>query len=800
MRTTTSSEVAGRGVRRTLLRLAPATLVAFGALACAHHLATRHGDVETGATAPHTAAVPSVTRVAVAPHVTVRKALGYDPRVTATDSMQALSAALPQVPAGNAAFDPKDPAAGGDLKRNAVTAVKNRHLSGLHVDPMPTGVTLAAPTDTASLYARSGAVPQTAAELRAAATASDVPTGTPNTVGLTQHVAPSCSGTGTDGMRVQAMYVHEAGKTDRFRSVLSVLRNEVANVDDVFAVSARKTGGDLRVRWVHDASCVPTILDVAVPAGSTSDFNSQMAAISALGYNDTHRKYLMFTDANDLCGIGLLYSSTTANGASNWNNGLAVSYSRVDVNCWSTGSSVAAHELTHNLGGVQQGAPHATANSHCYDESDLMCYADGSGVAMRQICSTSQEDLLDCNNDDYFNTHPAAGSYLAMHWNVARSSFLEAPTGAAPVVPVVTVTASTSTPQSGEGAQLTGTSTVRGPTWAWTSSAPACTLVGPATATPTLTCPVTVSGPVTVTANATASGLTGTGSTALMVTAAPAPTATLAAPAQGYATRAFTVSASPTGKAPYTYAWSVGGGCTLSSATAATPSVTCTTPGDVTVSVVVGQNDGQTVSAAPATVHVLDASLAPAQASAWGRVSASGGSASALGAVLRDVVAGSPLAGTPVRLQVLPRGGSAWSTAATVLTTDTAGRVSVTPTVRTAGYYRFVFAGDAQHTGSVSGATYLKPPTRLRLSRAGRHQVVGQLTTASGAPVLAARLRLERRVAGSPTWQLVTTRVTGADGYVHVRVTPRRATFYRWIFRDEVLHRNALSSRVLLRG
>jgi hypothetical protein len=39
-------------------------------------------------------------------------------------------------------------------------------------------------------------------------------------------------------------------------------------------------------------------------------------------------------------------------------------------------------------------------------------------------CPEAGELLLDCNDDDYFNPSPAPGSYLAEHWNVARSSFL----------------------------------------------------------------------------------------------------------------------------------------------------------------------------------------------------------------------------------------------------------------------------------------------------------------------------------------------------------------------------------------
>ena len=53
-----------------------------------------------------------------------------------------------------------------------------------------------------------------------------------------------------------------------------------------------------------------------------------------------------------------------------------------------------------------------------------MCYADGGGKAMQQICPNDQESLFDCNNDDYYSTFPPAGSYLATHWNTADSRFL----------------------------------------------------------------------------------------------------------------------------------------------------------------------------------------------------------------------------------------------------------------------------------------------------------------------------------------------------------------------------------------
>ncbi len=90
----------------------------------------------------------------------------------------------------------------------------------------------------------------------------------------------------------------------------------------------------------------------------------------------------------------------------------------------SRGESVEAHELMHSLGSVLPSAPNSTAAGHCEDESDRMCYSDGSALFLQDICDPDLEALFDCEGDDYFHPSPPAGSCLTSHWNTARSAFL----------------------------------------------------------------------------------------------------------------------------------------------------------------------------------------------------------------------------------------------------------------------------------------------------------------------------------------------------------------------------------------
>jgi PKD domain len=86
------------------------------------------------------------------------------------------------------------------------------------------------------------------------------------------------------------------------------------------------------------------------------------------------------------------------------------------------------HEVAHTLGAVQDSAPHSTKAGHCIDEHDVLCYADGGpNNALATLCGSPfspANEAFDCGLDDYLNPAPAAGSYLATHWNLQSSQFM----------------------------------------------------------------------------------------------------------------------------------------------------------------------------------------------------------------------------------------------------------------------------------------------------------------------------------------------------------------------------------------
>lgn len=233
-----------------------------------------------------------------------------------------------------------------------------------------------------------------------------------------------CEGDGTSGRRVEVLYIH--GSTSRYQQYLETFRSLAEGVDVIFNESARETGGERHVRYVTETvngACRPVVRDVQIAdsALNANDWAPLLNAVKAAGYTRTDRKYLQFVDANVYCGIGGFAGDTRKSDANRSNSG--PEYARADNGCWSAG--VAAHELGHTLGAVNNNAPNASGAAHCVDEWDVMCYKDGPNVVIQTKCADRAHDnRLDCNHDDYYHTNPAAGSYLANNFNVADNLFL----------------------------------------------------------------------------------------------------------------------------------------------------------------------------------------------------------------------------------------------------------------------------------------------------------------------------------------------------------------------------------------
>jgi hypothetical protein len=237
-----------------------------------------------------------------------------------------------------------------------------------------------------------------------------------------------CITDGLSGARVQAIYAVAADRADRSATVVPTIRSTYApRVDRQLNQSAAETGGEAHVRFLTEpggtGGCELSVSVAHLTAGGDDSFSNTVSELKAMGYNRPDRKYLVWADANVLCGVGSVYSDSRP-GLNNVNNGYAPMFARVDAACWNYAEG---HELMHTLGSVQRGAPHATANGHCWDESDDMCYDDdGNGPAtMQTLCPGRDGSLFDCNHDDYFFAGvPPVSNWLATHWNTFNSSWI----------------------------------------------------------------------------------------------------------------------------------------------------------------------------------------------------------------------------------------------------------------------------------------------------------------------------------------------------------------------------------------
>ena len=247
-------------------------------------------------------------------------------------------------------------------------------------------------------------------------------------------------GTGVEGRRVQILDVH--GGRSQLPSLRSTIETWTRQIEGMFLLSGRESGGERLLRVVTDAECNLSIPDVTVSSAALGSFDQMILELRQQGFTDANRAYHAWVEASAYCGIGTIYSDDRpANNA----NELYAQYARSDRPCWN--ANTAAHEIIHNLGGVQNSAPNSTLGLHSRDEADVMSYPDGAPRGqMIQVCPAPGEDRFDCGKDDYFSAAPPAGSYLATHWNVADSAALTRPVVTPTTLPPPPPTTSTTLP------------------------------------------------------------------------------------------------------------------------------------------------------------------------------------------------------------------------------------------------------------------------------------------------------------------------------------------------------------------
>lgn len=251
------------------------------------------------------------------------------------------------------------------------------------------------------------------------------------------------------GAAYKVVYAYPADQSSRLEApgyrYGSLIQGDVRAIADVLATAAR---GTRTLRLDVGTSCGTQYVDIATvrlphprahytALGGTERMRAVTSAVrGTLGPLPGVRNLLVYADSlrnGSSTGIGGMYADDRAGATNPANAG------GLDAVVWGDGSSsfstrgnrqtTALHEITHNLGAVQDSAPHTSGASHCTDGFDALCYADGgpkAGGYTTTACAWKGSGIkpYDCGGDDYFNPAPVAGSYLATHWNVFNSVFL----------------------------------------------------------------------------------------------------------------------------------------------------------------------------------------------------------------------------------------------------------------------------------------------------------------------------------------------------------------------------------------
>lgn len=233
---------------------------------------------------------------------------------------------------------------------------------------------------------------------------------------------PAPSGTkpvdcvGGTAYRGRAIYAYPNDRTPRFSEVQDSFRTAIKQGNAFLHDEATFTGsGTTRasLKFYCNADNEIAVANVELPFGGANDsFTKVVDALKAKGYTDSETMYWVFYDdpVGSACGQGTVGhgDAISANPSSGPIFGLTYR------GCMHWGTPL--HEASHNMGAVQDSAPHTSGDFHCNDGLDVMCYDDDgpSSNYNAGVCGSVQ---FDCNMNDYFHPKPSSG-YLYNHWNL----------------------------------------------------------------------------------------------------------------------------------------------------------------------------------------------------------------------------------------------------------------------------------------------------------------------------------------------------------------------------------------------
>jgi uncharacterized membrane protein YgcG len=250
--------------------------------------------------------------------------------------------------------------------------------------------------------------------------------------------------TGT-GASIKVVYAYPSDVSSQFATRADLIQQDARDIASSFSLAAT---GLKTVRFDVGTSCGDPYLDIAsiqLPRTKAAyvamTLNARVTALQndlasfSAGLSGTHDVLVYIEDLNagdGIAGVATLFDDDRP-GAANYSNRGGQFAFVLGLLSGSGRRNTAQHELGHNLGAVQDSAPHSTLAGHCFERYDVMCYADGgtkgqvSDLTYPSGCTSFTPQAWDCDRGDYFDPAPAAGTYLATHWNLFNSVFLCAP-------------------------------------------------------------------------------------------------------------------------------------------------------------------------------------------------------------------------------------------------------------------------------------------------------------------------------------------------------------------------------------